>query len=660
MSGPKYYNFPMKTPEEAAAVLAQLSSLQPGVIVKVVNNELRFTVSNDAWYAGATYSAISDKVNGGLERYRESERLARVLNERKQEEKNKIKAKKDALRSAYRREKAALEEAQSKCRALLPQAKTRVDTPFGSYGLPAEERAVEDASRRIAARLANIDGELKQALEKCDECERDIEGCTALQQVSQVQRKYNSADIAQSSAPAEVNRLASTVQNKLQTLKRFVGFLEELYRNMQNKDLSGYFDRIKAAVAQIDIFDSRAGEKMNAILKQLEDEIKGLRERERAHMQDDDIRRSVSEQISVLTALKESLMPVLDSVDSVSTVRADYTQTANKAISECDDVIAGINSLEFVSGDNLGKVEMLKNRLNELRNSVMSENTVTILQNILRELRTLEKTCKSDADVYSRFKAEQEKYLGLYIRLQGVLSAEGAELDDAALEVIVDPAEFQLVYGDPEKQIERLRELNEQLAARLSECFQKGVCAAFSQSVEKSSWGAKFKEEDGENGDRHMTYVRKQNKGAIFDVTCTKDGRVGIYPRGVMLSNGVPVITPDELRAVHSSCDWADEVTDSVRMLGVDGTSYEEMPKEDLEAMYDLDNYYHIKTEEESYAYLRMCGFPEEEIDRLMRGEEKSEDRSEENSDDIGEEKSGDDRRGISSNATKHRYVDDK
>ena len=94
MSGPKYYNFPMSSPEEAAGIYSQLSSFQPGVRVRVVNNELQFTVSNNAWYAGANYSAISDRVNSARSRYTESEEMKRILKERKSEEKTKIRNKK--------------------------------------------------------------------------------------------------------------------------------------------------------------------------------------------------------------------------------------------------------------------------------------------------------------------------------------------------------------------------------------------------------------------------------------------------------------------------------------------------------------------------------------------------------------------------------------
>lgn len=634
MSGPKYYNFPVSSAQEAAGIYAQLSSFQSGVRVRVVNNELQFTVSNNAWYAGATYSAISERVNSARARYAENEEMRRILRERRTEEKKKIQTKKSDLENAYRREKARLEAALSQCSAIDRQAQTRVETPFGSYGLPAESKAVKETVQTITTRLSTLDAEYRSALNKCDDSLSSIDRCDALQELTKIQRKYSALSISESTVDRDVEKLNDTIQSKLKTLKRFVGFLEELYHNMQNKDLSGYFERIKSEVSQIDIFDNRASEKINAILTQIEKEISALREREKQHQESDEIRKNVNAQIEVLCSLKDSLQPVIESIEDYSSIRADYTETAKKTIEECSNVISVIESLEFISGERAGQIDRIKNQLNNLSNSLMSESTVNILQDILRELHETEKACQSDNDIYTRFKTEQERYLELYIKLQGVLSAEGSELSDEALEVIIDPSAIMLVYGNPEEQITKLKELNEQLSDRLGECFQNGVCAAFSASVEQSSWGAKFKQEKHKDGSLHMAYVRKVNKGAIFDVSCTQDGKVGVFPRGVVLCNGKTTITPEELKTVHSSCAWADEITDKIHGFGIEGTTYEEMPEADLAALYDTSNYYHIETLEESKTFLRLSGYSEAEIEALLAGADEQEHANEQEQDD--------------------------
>ena len=86
MSGPKYYNFPLGSPEEAAGIYAQLSAFQHGVKIKVVNNQLQFTVSENAWYQGATYSSIQSEIAKARKRYEDNKELKRLLEENKEKE----------------------------------------------------------------------------------------------------------------------------------------------------------------------------------------------------------------------------------------------------------------------------------------------------------------------------------------------------------------------------------------------------------------------------------------------------------------------------------------------------------------------------------------------------------------------------------------------
>ena len=99
MSGPKYYNFMTSTPEEAAGIYAQLSAFQRGVRVRVVNNELQFTVSNSAWYQGVNYTSIQTEINKARERYRENEELKRILREKKAKEQTRIRCLREEIAS---------------------------------------------------------------------------------------------------------------------------------------------------------------------------------------------------------------------------------------------------------------------------------------------------------------------------------------------------------------------------------------------------------------------------------------------------------------------------------------------------------------------------------------------------------------------------------
>ena len=218
MSGPKYCNFPMSSPEEAAGVYSQLSAFQPGVIVRVVNNELQFTVSNAAWYEGATFSAISARADSAKARY-----IERVLKERKKEEKDKIRNKKSELEAAYGKERAKLEKALAQCRDIEKQSRTQVSTPFGTYG-----SALETESR--------------DALKKCDKCLSAVDSCDAVQNLTKIQREYNALYIIEFVIDFDVEKQSASIQSKLGTLKSFVRFLEQLYGNCEN---AGKVDRFR-------------------------------------------------------------------------------------------------------------------------------------------------------------------------------------------------------------------------------------------------------------------------------------------------------------------------------------------------------------------------------------------------------------------------------
>ena len=88
-------------------------------------------------------------------------------------------------------------------------------------------------------------------------------------------------------------------------------------------------------------------------------------------------------------------------------------------------------------------------------------------------------------------------------------------------------------------------------------------------------------------------------------------------PRGVILSNGRSLISPEALNGIYESCDWAKEISEAFSQIELCDGTYEEMPEEVRRAMLDSKNYYVLKTEEESVRYLRMHGYTDEQIAAL-------------------------------------------
>ena len=619
MSGPKYYNFPMGSAEEAAAVFSLLSSFHPGVSIRVENNQLMFTVSNNAWCAGATREAISQQIDSARRRFAESEEIKRILETRRSEEAEKITAKMKQLTKAYEMEKDSICEVISRCKTMEGTAQTKMSTPFGDYSLRDEAKRVENLKNKANSRLQRLEDEYHDAVKKCNENLDAVRSCRSIRELSAIQRRYNSLNISRAGIDRDADALNATLSAKIERLRRFGGFLKELYRNMQDEDLLGYSDRIRREVSQIDIFDEAAGEKIKGILTRIEAEIKELRLQEEKHRENDEIQRRVAAQLDALSAVSASLRPVAEIMDVSRVVRADYSDISQKTLEECDRLIAAIDSLEFKSGETQGKVDRLKGDLDNLRGDLKSEWTADALSQLQRELTEMEKVCQDVDDLSKRFKAEQEKYAELYLRLQGMMSGEQLGFsDEAAAEVFVNPADLVLVYHNPEEQIARLKELNAQLEAETMAFFQESFCNAIAVAVDNSNSGTCFKKEKDVAGAIHTTYVREDNKGVIFDVSCSTDGRICAAPRGVVLSNGKPTISPEDLRAVHSSCDWAEEMSNTFHSFGIPDLTYQEMPEEVKNSLYDMANYYQIETEEDSVLFLHINHYTEGEIADLM------------------------------------------
>lgn len=618
MSGPKYYNFPVGSAEEAAGIYAQLASLQLGVRVRVVNNELQFTVAEWAWNAGVNRSTLQQQIDRARERYRQNEEMQRLLQEKKSQERMKVKGKIASIEDEYRREREKLERARARCVAVRNQATVSENTPFGSYDLRSELGKVDKTAEKIASELASLAKRREKCLAECREAERDMQNSDSLQALSRAQRKLESVSISSSDAADSVDVLERSVKDKAARMKSFASFLRKLYENMQDKDMTGYLSRVKACVEGVDIFDANAPKRIEELLKEIETEIALLKEREQARAQSREISEKVAEQVQALSELSDALRPVLESVNAESVTAANYAAKSAEAIKECEEAVSRIRGLEFISGQNAGALDRIARELMPLKSSVMSEQTFSRLEALRTRLHALEKECKEGNELYREFRAEYDKYEDSYVKLQGFLSADGSELDEDAEGALESPADLFLAYDDPKAQIEQLKQRNAEFARIVSECTQEGVCGAIAATVMAN--GSKgFKKEKRKDGSLHFTYVRPDAKGAIFDVACDTEGKTTIHPRGVKLCNGKTVISEKELKQVHEECEWAQEIHDTFTAIGMsDGGSYGEISDEETQAMYDEKEYFHLKTYDDSLLYLTLAGYSQEEIDLLL------------------------------------------
>ncbi len=625
MSGPKYYTFPVGSAEEAAGIYAQLGSFQRGVRITVEDNQLNFVVSESAWYEGANYSTIKAEIDDAKQRYAESEELKRLLRDKKQKEKARIREKIRAIEEEFKQERATILSANARCQAIKGEQQLSCSTPFGTYDLSSELKGVDELSQKLTSELKALEQRKAECIKTLNDLEKSIDGCNSLDELSSKQVAVESVNVKGSNSSGLVGDVENSIKEKAKRLKNFATFLNKFYEGIKDKDLMGYFDRIKEEIKNIDIFDPNAFKKIEAVLIGIEKEIALLKEKQISAANDKAIKEKVDLQLKVLNDLKDYLKPVVQSIEVETQTTADYTQKSSEYIKECDEILARINELEFVNAKNKGIIASIVARLIPLKNSKMSNSTVENLQRILTTLRELEKECTKGNEIYQEFKKEYEIYQDLYVQLQGfICSGDCTAVDEEGNDILLSPADIILLSENPEEQIEELKEKNKQLTNLLNDCRQEALCGAIAATVEckDKKMGRGFKKEKTKDGSIHYAFVRSEYKGVMFDTECTKDGRLGIYPRGVVLHNGKKLISTEQLKKVHSSCGWADDIHNALGSFGMTNSgNYEEMPEEVLNSLYNEDNYYHLTTREESLRYLELCGYTKEEIANLL-GEE--------------------------------------
>lgn len=621
MSGPKYYDFDLGSPEKAAGVMTQLSACGIGVKARVEGNQIKFVVSEFAWYGGADYSEISKRIDEARKAYERNEELKRILQEKKEQSKSLAAERKAAIEKEYVEERRKIETARAMAAKLRRDSSFSIETPFGSFDLgdtAAKAAAVEEKLKNDSETLEK---NKRAALEGIKKAEAEIFECESISALDSCRRKISSSSVGSFSSAETVAELSSEISEKTKKLKKYKEATEKLAAGLKKAGLQGYFERIKTEISAIGVFDDGAEEKLKSVLESLEREVAVLKEMQADRENKEAIAAGVEEAVAALEEIGNALSIKTSQgvVDEVTT--ADYTLKNEEAVKEIEKILTEIKGLEFVGGERKGIIERIERDYSACRNSAASVTTAERLQRILALLRDEEKECKKENETYLDFKREYDRYEGLFIKAQGFLGGEKVEGSG-----LLFPTEVILSYDNPEQKIKELKEKNDRLEKEIALCEQEAVCAAMAAATGAGGCGKKFRKERTKDGDLHFTFVREDTKGVIFDIDCKAGGKTCVYPRGVILSNGKSTITPEKLRETHSSCRYAEEIRDSLKMTGLtECGDYRETEEAIKEATYDEKNYYRIDSFEESVRFLELSGYSETEINEILEIETESE-----------------------------------
>lgn len=616
MSGPKYYTFPAGSSEEAAGILSRFSAFQWGVHATVSGNQINVTVSNAAWCAGKDYSYISDQIASARERFRADEEMRHLLENGKSDELRRVRDLKAQINKQAGDKKKKYIDAQSRCGTMMREAEVSISTSFGAYDMKAYVSQCEALVSEIRAGIDGICAEKDTCVANCDRYSSQVSKCSSLSELSKLQGNAPEMSISQTFIDKKVERLETEIKERKKQLIAFTQFLRELDRVISSKGLVDYMPRISNAIENLDIYSPDAIQELVKLVEQIEREHAYMQEQLKIKKADEVTLKEVEAQIAALGELKSLLKPLVENAEVRKESQIDYERLGRDILKKCEEIVDELKGLKFCSGLNKNEIEKAKEVLDRSRSLLRSPDVYAQLNSLLSKLHDLREKCIREAESYKRFSVEYERYKELYMKFRGILSTENSEFIDKK-GYLKEPSNIAFEYSDAEIQIAELVERNAQLESIISQSVQQTFSAGMSAILHGSKWGKEFKRERCEDASIHLSYVRAADRGAIFDVSCGQNGEIEIIPRGVILSNGRATITPDELRKVHSSCKWADEISQAFDDVGIPNGAYEEMAEEYREELYNEAHYFRIKTDAESIRFLRISGYSEEEIAAL-------------------------------------------
>ena len=150
MSGPKRYNFYASSDEEAREIVARFAAFSHGVRAYVRDGEI---VVEQARYDNTmSFSEISAAVEKCRKKYREDERMRKLIAAEKERAAQEIRAAFDRARTAAAARVAEAETELKRCETLKREMSlVSYSTPFGDFSMRSRTGAIDDAMRDISS-----------------------------------------------------------------------------------------------------------------------------------------------------------------------------------------------------------------------------------------------------------------------------------------------------------------------------------------------------------------------------------------------------------------------------------------------------------------------------------------------------------------------------
>ena len=405
--------------------------------------------------------------------------------------------------------------------------------------------------------------------------------------------------IAGAGAITSTQDIVNKVNKKLEQGKLFAAELDKVAKVIRNGELASYDKRFVDKVKTLDPFDPQSLNKIKGMMDEIINEEKALEAQKKNKQMEKDASLSAEKAFEELKKLSESLSSIITKGFDEDKMQ-DATEINQELLKEVQDAIGAIRNLDYLSNKHNQVIDQCLRDLEEQKNLIGSSSYSAMLQTYIDELANLKEEALKNDENYKVYVQE----LNNNAALVSVLSPD--EKDD------IKEYSAQLFNPDiAEQQIKEVKTTNKALRKAINEIQKRAHMEATIAALEKDGDRVFKKEIRGKK--MSCSYIKKDTVGVIYDVEAEENG-IGFYPRGVMLHNGEMMIDPEQLREVHHSCGWANDLTDVMVGAGFPAFELHERDQAACEELYNPDNYHKLESWQESYDYLKMHGWSDEQI----------------------------------------------
>lgn len=608
MSGPKvvtpppiyYYSHDFETASsaEAAETMAVLGHVS-GVSVTVRNGKINTSYSSETSW---DYNSISRMIKEAKEQAQKNLAYVRQVRDASIRSLNEtLKKEQESFNESLKN----IDDAIARLEDLRNQTSKPLETRSKVFTCDKEVKDIEKQIKKLKKDRDDLIKDHESTVRKVGEYRSLLNQVQTTQQLHSAQQHRPDIVTLVNNPSQEVKEFTAEIAERVKNVKAYVDTVNQLYSFMDKENLSEFTLRMDDKVSGLDPYDPQSIKVLDKLIKEIIEERQfKLKDEENRNAAQEDKNKVVA-QLETLRKISEGLRPLIFKLDEQNHEVVDVSEQNQKALDDIEQIINSIGDLDYISQQNHNILSNIRKQISLYKSIDLNKPRISVeLSKLAEDASNLLKVVDEENQKYKEYQKALSEYLSMRTTLIGI--SDGVS-------DLLDLSKTLFNYKIADKLIADLKASTLEMKKVVNETAARAYISSFAAVIGQDSI---FKKEEREDS-IGFSYVRKETPGVIYQVEHTDRGAL-ISPRGVLLSNGQPVIDEEGLRKVHSSCDWANDLNDRITSAGMPSCGMEEEPDEVREALYQLENYYHIESDEESIRYLKMCGYSDEEIKSIF------------------------------------------